>query len=94
MIAGKSCLGQPEIMVVIQNIEVLDDLFVGNGRAAEGYGLVKKREGIPHGPIGFLGQNVQGILFDLYGFLMGDLLEVADNVRNGDPVEVVGLATR
>ena len=80
-------------MLVVQDIEVLEHILVSDIRAAEGHGLVEYREGVPHRPVCLMGYDMQGFIVDLYVFLLGYMPEVLYNVLNGNPVEVVCLAS-
>ena len=86
-------VGQVEVVFVVEYVEVLDHLLVGHLLAAEGDGLIKQGQGVPHGAVGFLGDDVHGVLTYRHTLLGGDALHVADHVLHADPVEVVGLAT-
>ena len=62
-------------------------------RPAEGHGLVEDRKGIPHGTVRLDGNHMEGLL--IYGNLLfgGHILEVADDIGDADPAEIVGLAS-
>ena len=83
---------QFEAVFVVQDIEVADDVFILDIRAAESHRLVKNGEGVAHGAVCLGGDHVQGFIVNVHPFFLGDATEVPHHVRNADPVEVVGLA--
>ena len=92
IVALEEVVGQLEVIVVVEDVQVLDHLLVAHFLAAERHCLVEERERITHCPVGFLCDDVHGI-FTHRNFLLGsDVLHVAHHVLNADAVEVVGLA--
>ena len=47
-----------EIIVVIQHVEVVDDIFIGDVLARETHHLVEDGERITQGTVGFLGDDI------------------------------------
>ena len=92
VVPGEEIVHQGEAVFVVEDVEVADDVFVLHGGAAEGYRLVEDGQRVAHGPVGLHGDDVEGLVVDGHAFLDGDVAEVADDVGDGDAVEVVGLA--
>ena len=82
-----------EIIVVIQHVEVLDDILVGDVFARETDHLVENGECVAQGAIGFLGDDVERFGFGGDAFARGDESEMLRNVLNGNALEVENLAT-
>ena len=78
---------------VIENIKILGYSLPGEVLAGKTNNPVKNREGIPHGAICFLCDNMQGIIFGLNTLLLRDIFQVFLRIFNRDPLEVKYLAT-
>ena len=92
VVACQEIISQPEVVFVIEDVQVLDDLLVGHFFPAEGDGLVEQCQGVAHGAVGFLGDDVHGVFAHRHTLFGCDALHVADHVFDTDAVEVVGLA--
>src|SRR5690606_19408996 len=66
----------PEIHVVIQQIEILNDSLVREIFAGSTCEPVKQRQGITQGTIGFLGNRDERIFVRTDPLLVGDVLQV------------------
>ena len=84
---------EPEVIFVIQHVQVFDDFPVGQVASRVAYGLVKDGEGVAHAAIGFLCDDVQGFRLIRVAFLFGHELQVVDNGLYAHPVEIIHLAT-
>ncbi len=82
-----------EVVVVVQHIEVLHHLLVGEACAAEAHQLIEDAERITQAAIGLLGDEVQGLRFGFDAFALGDAGQVARDVTDPDPAEIEHLAT-
>ena len=94
IVALQEVVGQAEIVIVVEHVQVLDHLFVRNLAAAEGDRLVEQREGVAHRAVGFLRDDVHGVLAHRNALFLSDGLHIAHHVVDADAVEVVGLAAR
>ena len=83
-----------EIVVAVEYVEVFDDLVVGHVALTETHRLVEYRQGIAHAAISFLGYNAESLLLVSDTLLLGNHLQVVDNVLGCHPFEIVDLATR
>ena len=92
-VALQHVLDDFEIIVVIQHVEVLDDILVGNVFARETDHLVENGECVAQGAIGFLGDDVERFGFGGDAFARGNESEMFRNILNGDALEVENLAT-
>ena len=57
-IVGDNQVSNFEISIVVQDVENLGYGLSGNGISAEAHHAVKDREGVAHGAIGFLGDDL------------------------------------
>ena len=83
-----------EVIVVVEDVEVVDDIFIGDVLAAETHHLVEDGKGVAQGAVGFLGNDVKGFGFGLYAFALGHESQMFGDVVDGDALEVEDLATR
>ena len=90
-VAREHGVGEAEIVVVIEHVEVLDHGLVGHVAAGVADGLIEDGEGVAHAAVGFLGDDVEGLGLGLDALLLGHVLQVADDVGDGDAGEVVDL---
>ena len=91
---GQQAVHQPEVVVVVENVQILHHLFVGEVVAAEGHHLVEHRQGVAQAAVGFLGQQVQGVVFGRDTFLSGHVAQVAAHVLHLDAAEIKNLTAR
>ena len=89
---GQYVVDGAEEVVVVENVEVLDDGFIGNGFAGEAYDAVKNGQGVAQGTVSFLGDDVQGVALSGNTFLPANILQVLDNVLRLNALEVEDLA--
>ena len=82
-----------ETIFIVKHIQVAEHILVFDIGPAEGHGLVKYGECIPHCSVRLVSYHMQGFIVD------GDILifrhhpEVADDVVHRNPVEIIGLAS-
>ena len=93
-IAFQTGVDQPEVIFVVEYVEVFDDGLVGDVSTREAHHLVEYREGVAHTPVGLLGDDVERFGLGGNTFLCGDILQVLGNVGRGDTLEVIDLAPR
>ena len=93
-ITVQQCIGEPEIIVVIENIEVFYRRLVRDISTRGGGDLIENRQCVAHTAIGLTGDDIQGIVVDGKTFLRSDITQVFDYIFNGDTLEIVNLATR
>ena len=56
--------------------------------------MVKDRQGVAHGTVGLLGDDVERSRLGLDMLLLADILQLLHDVGHGDTGEVIDLATR
>ena len=83
-----------EVRGIVEDVQVFDDLFVGDVAAREDGLLVKDGERVAHAAVGFLGYHSQRFLLGLDALLGCYLVELVDDVIGLDALEVVYLAAR
>ena len=83
----------PEVVVVIEDIQVLKDDLIGQFISCKANQLVKDRKSISHGPIRFQGDDVQRIFFGFDLLLLRYIFQVSGNIIDGNTPEVKDLAT-
>ena len=83
----------PEVVFIIQDIQVLDYGLIGEFIACKAYQLIKNREGIAHSTICFLCNDVQGVFSGLDLLLTGNKLKMCRNIIDCYSTEVEDLAT-
>ena len=84
-------LCDPEVVIIIQDIQILQHGFIGEFMAGKAHQLVENREGIPHGSVGFLRDDVQRIFAGADLLLLCYILKVTGNVIHRDSPEVEDL---
>lgn len=83
----------PKVVVVVQDVKVFDGGAVAHAPVRrKSHDHVKEGECVAHGPVGFLGDEVQGFHFGLYAFGAGDAGDLTGDVGDLDAVEVEDLA--
>ena len=93
-VAAEEGVGQVEVVVVVQDVEIFDDLPVGDVAAGEGRHLVEDGEGIAHASVGFAGDDVERRFLVSVAFLVGHALEVGHHIGHLHAGEVVDLTPR
>ena len=83
-----------EIIVVVEHVEVVDDVLIGDVLAAEAHHLVKDGECVAQGAVGLLRDDIQGFGFGVDAFALGHKNQVLGDVVDGDALEVKDLAAR
>ena len=83
-----------EIIVVIQHIEVVNDVFVGDVLARKTHHLVEDGERVAQGAVGLLCDDVQRLGFGIDAFALCDIGQVLGDVVHRDALEVEDLAAR
>ncbi len=92
--AVKDMVDDLEVIVVIQHVQVVDDILIGDVLAAETYHLVEDGKGVAQGTVGFLGDDVQRFRLGIDAFALGDISQVLGDIVHRNPLEVKNLATR
>ena len=92
IVAGQEGIHQTEAVLVVQHSEVADHVFVLDVGTAEGNALIEQSERVAHGSVGLLGYHMDALVVYLYSFRSGYCLDIFGDIRDGDAVEVVGLA--
>ena len=92
IVALQEVVYQGEAVLIVQDIEVTDYVFILDIGSAESHGLVEDGEGVAHGAVGLGSDDMKGLVVYLHALLGGDPAQVPHHVRNGNPVEVIGLA--
>ena len=83
-----------EIIVVVQHIQVVDHVFVGDVFARETDHLVEDGERITQGTIGLLRNDIQGLRLGSHTFVLGNKGQMFGDVIHRNTLEVKDLATR
>ena len=91
-VALQDVVNDLEIIVVIQDIQVVNDILVGDVLAAETHHLVKNGERVTQGTIGFLRDDVQGFRLCVHAFALGDKSQMLGNIIHRNPFEIKDLA--
>ena len=82
----------PEKIFIIKYIQIFKYGVVSQLVAGKTYKLIKNRQGIAHGSICLLGNNMQGIVFGSNIFHVGHMMKMPGNIINGNPLEIKNLA--
>ena len=82
-----------EIIVVVEHVQVVDDIFIGDVLPRETHHLVEDGERVAQGAIGFLGDDVQGLRLSVDAFALGDIGQVFCNIVYCNTLEIKDLAT-
>ncbi len=93
-ITCKKIIGNFKIILIIEHIEVLAHQVVGKAVPGKANQLVENGKCIAHGPICFLGNNIQCKWLCRYIFLCRYKFEVVDCVWHSNPSEIINLAAR
>ena len=83
---------QPEIIFIIQYVQVVDDTLVSDVSVCEAHHLVEDGQSITHTSVGLLGDDIQGFRFGFHMLLEGHAFQVFHHVADTDPVEIINLA--
>ena len=92
--AAQDVIDDLEIIVVIQNIQIVNDIFVGDVFAAETHHLVEDGERVAEGTVGFLRDDVQGFWLGCNAFALGDKSQMLGNIIHRNTLEIKDLAAR
>ena len=93
-IASQECLVETEVVVVVEYIEVLDGVLVGDVALARSRHLVEDGECVAHGAVGLLRNDIERGTFGLDTAVGSNILQLCHNVGYGDAGEVIDLASR
>ena len=92
-ISGKHCIRQPEIIFVIQDVQVIDNSLIGNIPICKTDYLVEDGQRVAHTTIRFLGNHIQGFRFSRHSFAGRYVFQMLHHIGNRDTRKVVYLAT-
>ena len=92
IVSRKGSVYYLEAVFVVEDVEILQDVFVLDVCSAEGNGLVEDGQGVAHSAVCLTGYYVERFVFYVNPFFSGHHPEVGDYVRYADAVEIVGLA--
>ena len=93
-ITGQRLVGEREIRVVVEHVQLLRHGLVGQVLPCERHKLVEHRQRVAQRPVGFLGDDVQRFFLGLHPLLRRNVLQVCHGIWHRDAVEVEDLATR
>ena len=93
-IAFQDMVGAFKIDIHIQHVQVFRYRFSGEVLTGKAHHPVEDGKGIPHGPVGFLGDHVQGFLVRFNSLLFRDIFQVGRSIPHGNPPEIEDLAAR
>ena len=91
-VSGKETIHKPEVVVIVQHIEVVKSALIGDMPLGRGGYLVKDREGVAHGAVGLLGNDVERGRLGIDMFLFTHILQLLHNIGHGDAGEIINLA--
>ena len=92
-LAAQNMVNDLEIIVVIQHVQVVDDILVGDVFPRKTHHLVEDGKRIAQGTVGFLSDNVKGFWFSVDAFALGNVCQMLGDIVNRNPFEVKDLAT-
>ena len=90
----QQAVGHFEIVVIVQHIEVFDRLGVGDVPVRERSHLIEDRKRVAHAAVGLSGYDIERLLFILYAFALGHMLEMRHRFGHFHAVEVINLTAR
>ena len=93
-VAGQGLVGQCEIRVVVEHMQLLGHGLVGQVLSRKCDELVEHGQGITQRSICFLCNHMQRLFLSLNFLLRCDVLQVRNGIWDRDAVEVEDLATR
>ena len=93
-IHGQDAVGYIEIVIIVQHIEVLNRLGVGDVAVRERSHLIEDRKRIAHTAVGFSRDDIERLLFIFYPLALRHVLEVRHRFGHFHAVEVIDLTTR
>ena len=93
-IATAKCLVEPEVVVIVEHIQVLDSALVGDVALARCQHLVIDRQRIAHGTVGLLRYHVERGRLGCHALVLADALQLLHDVGHSDARKVIDLATR
>ena len=79
-LVGYDQVGNFKISIVVQDIKNLGDRLSGDILSTETHHSVEDREGITHGAIGLLSDDLKGFVFGLEALLTCDILEILTGI--------------
>ena len=90
-VALQEVVHNPEVVVVVEHVEVLDDRLVGDVLARETHHLVEDRQGVTQGAVSFLGDDVQRLRFGVDTFTLGYIGQVLFDIFDGNALKIKDL---
>ena len=90
----QKCIHQAKIIFIIQYVQVINYILIGDVIATETYQLVEYGECVAHSAITFLSYNIQSTFFYRHMLLTGNIFQVVDRVGDGNAVEIIYLTAR
>ena len=93
-VAAQDVVDNLEIIIVIQHVEVVDDVLIGDVFAREAHHLVEDGECVAQGAVGFLCDDVEGFGLGTDAFALGDKGQMLCDVIHCNPLEIKDLTTR
>ena len=92
-VARQRLVGEREVRVVVEHMQLLCDGLVGQVLARESHELVEHRQRVAQRAVRFLGDDVQRFFLSLHPLLRRNVLQVSHSIWHRDAVEVENLAT-
>ena len=79
---------------IVEDIQTLQRMLVGDMPAGKAGDTVKHRERIAHPPIGLLSDEPERRLLGIDTLAIGDVAQMAGDILHGDSLEVIDLTAR
>src|SRR5258706_1485559 len=93
-ISCQNLLCYPEKIIIVENMQVIYDRFVGEFVSAKTYQPVEDGKCIAQCSVCFKSYHVKRIFFCIHSFIRSNQRKMAGNVINCDSSEIINLATR
>ena len=94
MIPAQEELEDADEVGIVEDIQTLQRMLVGDMPAGKAGDAVKHRERIAHPPISLLGDEPERRLLGIDTLAIGDVAQMAGDILHGDSLEVIDLTAR
>ena len=94
IISFEKSINKRKTVFIIQNIQIAEHILILDISTAESHGLVKDCKRIAHRAVSLVGYDMKRLVIDGDTFIGGHHPEVSHDVLDGDPVEIICLASR
>ena len=94
MVPAQEELKDADEVGIVEDIQTLQRMLVGDMPTGEAGDTVKHRERIAHPPIGLLSDEPKRRLLGIDTLAIGDVAQMAGDILHGDSLEVIDLTAR